>query len=98
MESVCQQTCWIFADFFPILIAAASWQADMHMEMILEEEEEKGEKKEEKEEEKEEEEKEKEEEEMRRSQRSCCRFKSNFWITFRSFLSLHESVHLKLCI
>ena len=87
MESVCQQTCWIFADFFPILIAAASWQADMHMEMILEEEEEK-----------EEEEKEKEEEEMRRSQRSCCRFKSNFWIIFRSFLSLHESVHLKLCI
>ena len=90
MESVCQQTCWIFADFFPVLIAAASWQADMHMEMILEEEEKK--------EEKEEEEKEKEEEEMRRSQRSCCRFKSNFWITFRSFLSLHESVHLKLCI
>ena len=89
MESVCQQTCWIFADFFPILIAAASWQADMHMEMILEEEEKK--------EEKEEEEKEKEEEEMRRSQRSCCRFKSNFWITFRSFLSLH-SVHLKLCV
>ena len=33
-ESVCQQSCWIFAEFFPVLIAAASWQADMHLEMM----------------------------------------------------------------